>query len=231
MIDLPEGCGMLFSASGRRVHFPNRPPSHVWLKDCGDILHPQQQEFMAGLVCPQRWREMNTRLDTHSVENLGARGQESGNVLFTAASGEMPALCHSRVCHCPRFQSGDLDPCSYVRVCLYLFRTPQVITGSYLLPKDKGPKKAGRGDEEEEEEEEEEDEENRNDGDNAKYDFVKDYKFNIVHYVSCCLVQDGAASDRAAALRELLRRSFAAFSTCGVGLCAGFESRAAAVGC
>lgn len=54
-----------------------------------------------------------------------------------------------------------------------LFESPvrfQVITGSYLIPKDKGPK-----DEEDEDAEEEEEE---------GYEFVKDYKFNIVHYVS-----------------------------------------------
>lgn len=47
--------------------------------------------------------------------------------------------------------------------------TNQIITGSYLMPKD------NKGDEEEQQDDDEE-------GD--KYEFVKDYKFNIITYVS-----------------------------------------------
>ena len=74
-----------------------------------------------------------------------------------------------------------------VLICIRRLPVPgaQVITGSYLMPKDKGSKKAARGeDEEEEEEEEEEEREERGEDGSVGYEFVKDYKFNIVHYVS-----------------------------------------------
>lgn len=68
-------------------------------------------------------------------------------------------------------------------VCARVWRLPaalaQVITGSYLMPKDKGPKKAARGEDGEEEEQQE-----RGEDGSVGYEFVKDYKFNIVHYVS-----------------------------------------------
>lgn len=54
------------------------------------------------------------------------------------------------------------------------------------MPKDKRAKRANQEGKEQNEEEEEDDEEEEADepGGEVQYDFVKDYKFNIVHYVS-----------------------------------------------
>lgn len=51
----------------------------------------------------------------------------------------------------------------------------QVITGSYLMPREKRSNGAQR---------QEQDEEDEDDEDAFGYEFVKDYKFNILHYVS-----------------------------------------------
>ena len=59
----------------------------------------------------------------------------------------------------------------------------KVITGSYLMPKDRRAKRANQEGKEQNEEEEEE-EEAEEPGGEVPYEFVKDYKFNIVHYVS-----------------------------------------------
>ncbi|CAN0333197.1 unnamed protein product, partial [Ectocarpus sp. 8 AP-2014] len=79
-----------------------------------------------------------------------------------------------------RKRAGEALVCNVKRTT-FEGNSHEVITGSYLMPKDKATKK-GEGEEEEEEEEKMDVE----DG-SVGYDFVKDYKFNIVHYVTGCL--------------------------------------------
>ena len=62
----------------------------------------------------------------------------------------------------------------------------QMITGSYLLPKDKR-RKGDVGDDDDEGDIQEEE------GEGVGYVFAKDYKFNIIHYVS-----EGSLIDRVA---------------------------------
>ncbi|CAM9600578.1 unnamed protein product [Ectocarpus sp. 12 AP-2014] len=75
-----------------------------------------------------------------------------------------------------RKRAGEALVCNVKRTT-FEGNSHEVITGSYLMPKDKATKKGER----EEEEEEEEEKMDVEDG-SVGYDFVKDYKFNIVHY-------------------------------------------------